>query len=377
MRDAVSAFGSFHMKSLLKVCWITVMAVLGAQAQPIITDRDMTYKIGEYYKAYANLKTAPVDVSSIIGKKGGPQFWDFATGPTNDVFLYEYVDPKGTIFGASFPKAKISERKTTVSTGDQEWLFYEQVPNVGRTVYGAWSNDGTFLDSAQVFLAPVVDFPAQIKFGDNWSNLVTFTNDLDLLGDAFSIRILITSSFSADAYGIADLPKLGFGDALRINQLDEIQLQLFSEDEDGNGSYNSLGSPVYSRFYYWIMPGRGIVATIASETTGGLEGNATPPPDNFARADYLIRMFETNRKPTEGCAQPTAVNDLRITVDGSGRALLKWTATECTQQYRVEISDNLSPSAPWTTLGTTPTNFMIDQETARPKARYYRVVSLK
>lgn len=356
------------------------LAVVGIQtsiAQPVITDRDMTYKIGEYYRAYSNKKNALVDVSSLIGRKGGPQFWDFTSGPTNETFLYEYVDPKSASFGVLYPDAKIAERKTTVSTGDQEWLFYSHIPNVGRTVYGARSNDGLFLDGTLVFLAPVVDFPAQIKLGDQWSNLVTFTNDLDLLGDAFSVRILITSSFSADAYGVVDLPKIGFGDALRINQLDEIQLQLFMPDEEGNGSFNNLGSPVYSRLYYWMMPGRGIVATIASETTGSLEGNATPPPDNFARADYFVRMFETNRKQNEGCAEPSPVQDLRITVDSQGRALLKWTAAACAQQYRVEHTSALLPSAPWTSLGTTSSNFMIDQDNNRGSARYYRVVSLR
>jgi len=359
--------------------WVAVLmaGLTAASAQPVITDQDMTYKIGEYYRAYSNKKGALVDVSSLIGKKGGPQFWDFASGPTNEVFLYEYVDPKSAAFGALFPAAKIAERKTSVSSGDQAWLFYEHVPNVGRTVYGARSNEGLFLSGELVFGAPVVDFPAQIRLGDQWSNLVTFTNDLDLLGDAFSIRILITSRFSADAYGVVDLPKIGFGDALRINQLDEIQMQLFTEDEEGNGSFNNLGNPVFSRFYYWIMPGRGIVATIASETTGTLEGNATPPPDNFARADFFVRMFETNRKPNEGCDTPGPVSDLRITVDSRGRALLRWTASACTSQYRVEQTSSLAPGSTWVSLATTPANFHLDEESNRSGGRYYRVVSLK
>ena len=363
----------FRILSLV-LCWLGGSRLL---AQPLISDSDLTYKIGEYYRAYVNLASAPVDVSSVIGKKGGPNFWDFTVGPTNDVFLYEYVDPKGTAVGASFPKAKIAERKTTLSTSDQAWLLYEHVPNVGRTVYGAWAEDPTFTDSAQVFGAPVVDFPFQIKMGDTWNNLVTFTNNIDLLGDAFPVRILITSSFAADAFGVAELPNLGFGDVLRVNQLDEIQMQLYSEDEEGNGAFNNLGSPVYSRFFYWIMPGRGIVAQISSETTGSLEGNATPPPDNFARAGYYIRMYATNRNPSQGCVNPGAVTDLRISVDTRGRALLKWTQTECTTQYRVETAEQIGASAKWTALSTTTANFYIDQDTSGAKVRYYRVVSLK
>ena len=346
-------------------------------AQPIISESDLAYRVGDYYKAYVNNPSVLVDVSSLLGKKGGPQFWDFSTGPTNDVFHYEYLDPRGTAIGTSFPNAAIAERKTTLSSGDQEWLFYTPVPNVGRTVYGAYSNDGLFADAALVFGAPVVDFPASIKLGDTWSNVITWTNNLGLLGDDFPVRIIITSSFSADAYGVADLPNLGFGDVLRINQLDEIQLQLYSEDDEGNGTFNTLGSPTYSRFFYWIMQGRGIVATISSETTGNLEGNATPPPDNFARAGYLLRMFETNKKPTQGCDRPGPVTDLRITVDSNGRALLKWTLTECTVSYRVEYTEALGTAAVWTIAGTTPSNFLIDPGNAGTKARYYRVVSIK
>ena len=371
------------MKMRFRVLWVltsfmlTGFANLTATAQPLITDSDMTYKIGEYFRAYVNLPSNLVDASSIIGKKGGPQFWDFTTGPTNDIFLYEYVSPKGTVIGSYFPQATIAERKTTLSSGDQGWLLYSHVPNVGRTVYGAWQEDPLFADAAHVFGAPVVDFPAQIKFGDTWNNLITFTNYIDLLGDAFPIRTIITTSFAADAWGVADLPNLGFGDVLRVNQLDEIQLQLFSEDEEGNGAYNNLGSPVYSRFYYWIMPGRGLVAQMSSETTGNLEGNATPPPDNFARAGYFIRMFQTNRAISQGCTSPGAVNDLRITVDSRGRALLKWTETPCTTQYRVESTNQITENTTWKTLGTTTSNFLIDQENTGTQVRYYRVVSIK
>ena len=365
------------MKTHLATVLFLLTTLARGVAQPIISDADLTYKVGDYYKAYANNPSALVDVSSLLGRKGGPQFWDFSTGPTNDVFQYDYLDPRGTAVGASFPQATIMERKTTLSSGDQAFLFYTHVPNVGRTVYGAYSNDGLFAEGAQVFGAPVVDFPASIKLGDSWSNVITWTNNLGLLGDDFPVRIIITSSFSADAYGVADLPTLGFGDVLRINQLDEIQLQLYSEDDEGNGTFNSLGSPVYSRFFYWLMQGRGIVATVSSETTGNLEGNATPPPDNFARAGYLIRMFETNKKPAQGCDRPVAVSDLRITVDASGRALLKWTQTACTSSYRVEYTENLGPNATWILAGATASNFLIDPGNAGTKARYYRVVSIK
>ena len=151
MKTCLVALASFHLLSSIVL------------AQPIIIDRDMTYKIGEYYKAYSNKPNVPVDVAGLLGKKGGPQFWDFSIGSKDDTLLYEYVDPKGTAIGAQFPKAKIAERKTTQSNGDQAWLLYEHVPNVGRTVYGAWNADELFLDPAKIFTVPVVDFPAQIK----------------------------------------------------------------------------------------------------------------------------------------------------------------------------------------------------------------------
>ena len=87
-------------------------------------------------------------------------------------------------------------------------------------------------------------------------------------------------------------------------------------------------------------------------------------------------MFETNKQPPELCTDPGAVDDLEISFS-SGRALLKWSESECTDSYRVEYSSLGGVSGSWQSLGETQGTFMVDPLAAVDPVRVYRVISRK
>jgi len=98
------------------------------QAQITITSDDMFNQPGEYYRAYANqppalLNRFPVTVAGRIGEPGGPHYWDFTEGPTDEIYRYEYIEQENTIVWNSFrrrplrndPIAKASPEITPTS----------------------------------------------------------------------------------------------------------------------------------------------------------------------------------------------------------------------------------------------------------------------
>jgi hypothetical protein len=268
------------------------------------------------------------------------------------------------------------ERQTDESSGNTQYLFFSQVPGVGRTVYGFYANTPLF-DPSNVFTTPIVDFPSQITFGQEWTTVATYlsnvngTDPTDPTSGAFAIGIqtVQTSDLKVDGWGTIVLPDQlgGFGQGLRINESVQIDISY----DDGSGSYQHVETD-YARNFYWLMPGRGIVASLAS-TQG-----ATQLPDNFTAATQFWRMFETNKKatPPPVCTNANPVTDLRIRSSG-GQVLLSWSKVNCTSQYRVEYTDGQEKPLTWQPLGIfTNQLYSLDSATTA-KTRFYRVVSIK
>lgn len=337
------------------------------QAQITITANDMFNKVGEYYRVHANEGSSPVAVADRIGNKGGPQLWDFTTGPTDAIWRFDYLDPQGTIIGFDFPEATLAERKTEEDNGNQSWLLFEQDPFLGRRVYGFWDLEFNPANPSHIFDPPIVDFPHQIDYGDKWSTSMTYRTDI-VFTDDFIIPTLIThtSEFEVDAFGLMDLPNLGFAETLRINELSTIAVAV---DFNLEGQFTNVDTQ-FVRNYYWMQPGRGIAAQMNSQQS------ANPPSDVFNLAAYFVRMFETNKTTSGGCTAPKAVTDLRLSLNGTN-VLLKWTKAECAKSYRVEFAGGDSGTATWQTLGTTTENFILDTNVNENHVRLYRVVSLR
>jgi hypothetical protein len=359
-----------------------------AFAQVSISSADMFNQVGLYYRAYAN-NYDPLDTSGgtaypvpsgLIGSAGTNQFWDFSVGPTNKVFRFDYVDPTALSQAADFSNAKIAEQMTDEVGGEQMWLFFEQVPGIGRKVYGFYAQNSQTAPS-NVFVPPEVDFPDTISYGQEWTASTTYDGTVSV-GDpdpegggsfAVPIQTTQTSNFKADASGtivLPDGPGMGaFGAALRVSEA--VTIDISADLGDGLQHFETD----YTHNYYWLMQNHGIVAQLNSTQS------PTPPPDNFTRAVAFLRMFETNKKASTGgtgggCTSPQSVTDLRIRASG-GTILLTWSKAPCATLYRVEYTLTPGVSSSWKSLGDpTSGTFWQGENLANGPTRFYRVVSL-
>jgi hypothetical protein len=370
------------MRSLLFII-AAAAAVPVAQGQIIITAEDMFNKVGQYYKAYSNAKDHVL--TGELGKAGTNEFWNFTKGPTDEILRFDYVTvDKGSI-GKDFPKAKFVERKTEQGDGSQAWLFLEQAPGRGRIVYGFYepkfpsilgaSNPSHLLDP------PIVDFPETIRYGDAWDSSTSYRSDIVLLdtapdpddpeagGGSFGIpiRIARNSSAKADAYGIINLPGIGFGDALRVNELVE---QVTEADLFGEGSFETVSTD-YIRNFYWLRKDYGVVAQITSRQ------QSAPPSDTFSTAAAFIRMFETNhgKSIVTVTPPPEGITGFTITM-GRGQVLLNWDTHPRATSYKVEHTPDPGRPEAWITLQTTQSNHLLDTTVPGAAVRFYRITGI-
>ncbi len=394
--DKRTGLTALHLALLavLAMAWLPVR--LDAQVKIVLSD--LFTQPGLYYRAYAN-NYDPSDTtggtaysvpSGLIGGVGANQFWDFSSGPTNEVLRFDYVLPAGMAEAQDFPDAKLVEQETVEGAANASpvYLFFEPVAGTGRKVYGFYadlSNNPLFgslgftLSPSSVFVPPIVDFPDPITYGLEWSTSMTYQNDFtsgDTGDGAVSAaqQISQASNFKADAYGTIVLPDaLGgaFGQGLRITE--DVTIDVSFDLGDGFQHFDTE----YTRNYYWMMPGYGLVAQLNSTQS------TTPLSTNITRAVAFVRMFDTNKKisnPSDGggtCSAPAPVTDLRIRVS-KGVILLTWTKVDCASQYKVQYTETPAVSSSWTDLGAPTANAVWQGEnTANGKVRFYRVVSMK
>ena len=367
---------SLQNRIRLGVLAVVVSSVGAARGQVTITADDMFNKPGQFYRAYINATDAAV--SGRLGKPGGPQAWDFTTGPTDKILRFDYLPPDENPFPDVFPEAGIVERKTDESSGSLAYLFLEQVPGRGRKVFGFFDPEFGAGSQASVFATPIFDFPETIGMNDSWATSVSFISEIGLLdtevdpndpfgvgGFSFSIplRINMSSTFEVDAYGIVNQPGVGFGDALRVNELQTISIDA---DLTGDGQFDNVSTD-FVRTYYWLRPGLGIAIQITSIQ------QSTPPPEEFSTAIAFVRTFETNHPKGEDRPIVAGVTGLKATFGGNS-VLLNWDSAPNVTSYIVEYTDNIGDPSSWKSLGETVSNFLIDTEIADHGVRYYRIV---
>jgi hypothetical protein len=355
---------------ILSTAWL-------AQAQVTITSEDMFNQIGQYYLAYAS-KGDVVIGSKVLGTTGGSQLWDFTTGPKDDTYRFDYVAPTDGGHGADFPKAKVAERKKEQIKGSTAWLYFEQVPGLGRQTYGFYDPEFSADQPSTPFKTPIVDFPDTIHYRDTWSTSTSFRSDIsfgappdpddpDDTGGSFSIPVLFnyTSTAVADAFGLINLPGVGFGGCLRVNELVtyDIQADLF-----GDGEFQTVATE-YIRNYYWLMEDHGIAVQITSKQQDSI------PSNDFTTAASFVRMFETNHQiGTSAPPAPDGITGLKLTY-GKASVLIKWDTTSAVKTYKVEYTTNLGSKNSWIPLGVSTTNnFMLDTSVPSASSRFYRVI---
>ena len=367
-----------NLARLASILVLNLAALTSAHAQVAITAKDMFNQVGQYYRAYANKGNA--SVSGKLGIAGGPQVWDFTTGPKDQVYRFDYVSVNDGGHGAEFPNAKFAERKTEEANGSRDWLYLEQAPGLGRRVFGFSNSDVSPNNPAIKFSEPIVDFPDTINYKDTWTTSTSYQIDILTLdgepdsddptapAEKISIPALfkVTSTFTVDAHGLVNLSgTLGFGDALRVNELVQYDVEV---DLFGDGQFQPI-TQQFSRNYYWLRPDHGIVAQVNSRE------QSTPPPDNFTTATAFIRMFETNHSQVQGERPPVGITGLKITITG-GRVLINWDKANA-GTYRVEFTTDPASKDSWKSLGgETKDVFMLDAISAGSPARFYRVVGV-
>ncbi|MBU1698542.1 MAG: T9SS type A sorting domain-containing protein [Candidatus Eisenbacteria bacterium] len=257
---------------------------------PILTSDDFFQEIGDYYRVHSN--TSNASVSGLLGTIGGPQTWDFTTGPTGEIKRFDYVatddgdDPGAGFFaGDHYALADFSQRMTEEIGGGQAWMYLDQIAAQGRTNYGYfWPDGNASTDDWSVFTPPILDFPDPLAYGDNWLLSTTYQFQMwDTM--VLDIRIDLTINAEADAWGTVILPNLGPIDAIRIN----------TEQTSAVYVWIDQWYPVstqYNRIYDWIGVDSDLIVEIVSTVS-----ETGMPPDNFTIASSFVRQFE-NSNPT-------------------------------------------------------------------------------
>lgn len=375
-------------RAILGSGWVVAVLSVASQAQPTITASDMFNVPGQYYRAYGNTPQVSVDVSSLLGEPGNQaQAWSFLSGPQDVTYRFDYLAATNAEHHEDFPLATLAEQKTDeAGVQTPAWLFFNQEKGRGRVVHGFYDpslGDVKLLGMAFKLVPPagyfqptLRDFPDPIAFGSQWTGTTTYTNLLTLDDGSdgedggglfdFPQQTTYTATSKVDAFGVINLPGIGFGECLRINELVQYDLAV----DMGNG-WEQFGT-AYVRSYYWVRPGRGIVAQVTSD-----QQQTGPPPDNFPTAAAILRMFETNH-PDAQPPPPPAIQGLTLSLSGQG-ALLTWTKLAGITTYRVEQTSNPADPSAWATVGSpTSANFIVDSTANTPGAplRYYRVVGL-
>jgi len=350
------------------LCAATLATGFGAQAQVTLTSDDMFNQPGQYYRAYANANNTTISVSGVLGTTGGPQAWDFSTGPQDVTYRFNYIPAAQGAGGADFVTAgaQIAEQKIDeAATNQQSFLYFKQDSVQGRLDYGFYDPSFSAAQPESVFTIPLQDFPNSIYYGENWAGTTIFYSIYSdpTFGD-FPEKITFTASDHVDAYGLVTLPSLGFMNCLRVHEMTQYDVAV-----DLGSGYQSLGTQ-YVLNYYWLSPGHGIVAQMSSVSPS----DGSQPPDNLSTgATAFVRMFALNHPTSGGGGGAPTIKGFKITLSSTA-ALLQWTALAGVTSYRVDYATNLRGTPNWQSLGTTTSNFILDSTAPTTGSRFYRVV---
>jgi hypothetical protein len=284
----------------LLLALLTSPWLAGAQQAPVIRLNDLHTQPDLYYRAYANayqpILGTSYAVGNVMGSAGPDRFWDFSQGPTDRTLRFDYLGPSGVPEAADFPLATVIERKTVEGTGDIEWLMLEPVPGLGRKVHGLHSESFSPSLPSIPFSQPIVDFPDGIRYQDTWTTSMITESMFPSFDPEWSLdfpmQITWNSTFTADAWGRMLLPNLGLLNVLRINE--ELTVDIAADLGDG---YQHIETD-YVRNYYWLSPGRGIVAELHS-TQG-----SSMPPENLPRPPRLCVCLKPTKRLVRSMTDP-------------------------------------------------------------------------
>jgi len=285
------------LRRVLATGFLTVAAVLlltltaTGRDGPVLTSDDFFHDIGDYYRSWSN--DLNVSVSGLLGSAGGPQTWDFTSGPTDEIKRFDYVltddgdDPGAGFYAADhFPDADFAQRMTEEIGSDQAWMYLDQVASVERTNYGYyWPDGNSETNDWSVFTPSILDFPDPLEWGDSWLLQTSYQFQMYDSG-VLDVRVDVTIDADVDAWGTVLLPSLGPVEALRVNTEQTSAIYVWLAEQ-----WIPIGTQ-YTRIYDWVGVGSDIIVEI-----GSVVSETSMPPDDFTIASNLVRQFE-NSNPT-------------------------------------------------------------------------------
>lgn len=330
-----------------------LMLVLVAAAQPVLHTEDFPGSEGDWQESWQN--DQPLPTGNLLGQPGGPQVWNFSTGPQDRHLRTTIVPVDDGGHGEGFEAADFAERQQDLASEATSWMYLDLQPGSGRRVHGF--HDPEFNPDAPTvqFGQPLLDFPSPLEYGDTWSADTWFFTPVS----SFDARIDYGSQFTADAWGTVILPDLGELPCLRIHELTTFDI---SVDFGNNGNYVPYTTQ-YVRSYHFLCPGIGIAASLVSPQL------ASPPPEQFTTAAVYLRTHATSRP-----LPPHEVTDLSVTWLPIG-CRLDWSPAQHAAAYRVESSLTGLPGS-WQTLVLREEPGWLDTSARVQPRRFYRVISL-
>ena len=330
-----------------------LLGASASSAQTIVDVDDLKLTEG-YSRSYETHIGDSIVADGLIGEIGGPQRWDFTTGPTGNRFDYEIVSPAESPAGELFAGANFVERLDRQLEEVTGWTYYRLGP-AGRELHGFYDEVANANFPAVVFDQPIVDLPSQMEFLDEWSASGSFPTQLDVAGSTVDMVVTVTINSVVDGFGTVVLPGLGEIEVLRVNELNS-QTPI----ADIGGIPIQL-ERVYSRTYLWISKDYGIVAQLTSEA-----GTLIPPPD-FPIAGRFIRLVE--------CSAPDPVADLKFDIEiVNDVVVLTWQQLSGVSAYAIYSSGDLQVGNA-ELLGTTVDTRYLDSPDVERK--YYWLVPLE
>jgi hypothetical protein len=344
MKTAISVFSTFAL-------------ALSACAQITIHSNDMFTEIGQYSRSYGS--NGGWDTAGVMGPEGGPQVWDFSTGPQDNIARVDIVASSDGGHGSSFPNADWAEHQSLEGQTDTNAWWYWSLDG-GLLNHGLYSTLVNQTQPNMVYSPATLDYPDPLNFGSTWQTSTTFYTEVDYEGSLYDARIQLSTSNQIDAFGTLIVPQ-GEAACLRHDKQSQAVVSVWIIF-----GWVPL-TTFYNRSYSWLAEDRGYAAMLISE-----ESEAGPPAADFASAASFLRLFETNHA---GANPPGAVNDLEIAFGIDG-VTLNWSATEFANSYRVEYSTDAWFANSVSILTTTTDTTAMDVTGLESDIRFYRVIAL-
>jgi hypothetical protein len=206
-----------------------------------------------------------------------------------------------------------------------------------------------------VFDVPTLDLREDITYETTWERSVDWRDVIDPGIFPIEVAVHFVSRATVDAYGSVILPEIGELEALRVNEVNIYSLTDLT-----------LGLPLPDqafRNYYWLVPGIGKAVHIISKP------ETSPPPENFATAKTVLRVFDSNC-----CLPPLRESVRNLQIKNMGRQVfLTWDREPSATAYEIESDTTVAPDPEWPVIAATTDNFWFDDLPSVAGAKFYRV----